>query len=116
MRAVADDGVPGANAPAFHQAVEHIRIGLGEGFGRLRRGAPEDEHGSIDGIGQGSGHHQFAAAVGFLDQREMLAAIGGAPGYVIVHYVVEQEKVCQENALVLEEGVEPSYPVKDAGF
>ena len=64
---------------------------MSERFGGLC--AAEHKDGSIGRIRQGSGHHQLAAIVGFLDQREVLGAKRSAPFDVIVHDVIEQEEV-----------------------
>ena len=66
---------------------------MSERFGMLRRWAAEHQHGSVGGIRQGSGHHQLAAIVGFLDERKMLGAKRAAPVDVIVDDVIEQEEV-----------------------
>ncbi len=66
---------------------------MSEGFGMLCRWAAEYQHRSVGGIRQSSGHHQFAAVVGFLDEREVLDSKRAAPLYVIVGGVIEQEEV-----------------------
>jgi len=109
--AVANHGGPLADTPGFHEAVSNVRIGLRERFGRLRGGTAKNQHGSVSGIRQGTGHYQLAAIVGLSDQGKMLGAKRTATVDVIVHHVIEEEEVRGQDTMIV--GREPrTYSMK----
>ena len=91
--AVADYGVPLADAPGFDQAISNVWIGVGKRLGGLRGRAAKHQHGAVCRLRECTGDDQLTAIMGLLDEREMPGAEGAATIDVIVHNVIEEKKV-----------------------
>src|SRR5579859_6151114 len=87
---VTDDQCPASHLPAFHQAIFHVRILPGKGFGARWTLALENKKSGVRWVGQGARENQLAAGMRFAREMQMLVAKRGTASDEIVNGLIKE--------------------------